>query len=139
MINETNIIAPKTVGDIISILHKPMTQMVLDALYHEEDGIETNVLRESIRATRKQYFYSLNLLMHRGIVIRSPGRKYRLTKFGKVIMASLIPIQQSLEIFWQIKSIDILENDSQNPERDQLIEKLIPYENIRAIINGVQK
>jgi hypothetical protein len=88
--------------------------------------IDSDSLKKKTKLTRKQYYSRLSRMTKAGLVRKKSG-KYILTTFGKIVFEAQATIQNGLNNYWELKTIDSLEISNELPkeEQEKLIDKLL--------------
>jgi hypothetical protein len=104
------------------------------------ESINSVVLRNKIKITRKQYYSRLSKMMKAGLIKRSSG-KLVLTAFGKIVNEVQTTVQNASKNQWKLRAIDSIELSDELPkeERKKLLESLIDNRQIREILSGDEK
>jgi len=104
------------------------------------ESINSVLLRNKIKITRKQYYSRLSKMMKAGLIKRSSG-KLVLTAFGKIVNEVQTTVQNASKNQWKLRAIDSIELSDELPkeERRKLLESLIDNRQIREILSGDQK
>jgi len=86
----------------------------------------SEVLRNRMDITRKQYYSRLYHLVQCGLIKRK-DRKYFLTALGRVMYDAQIAIENAISDYWKLKAVDSIRITSDIPlgEQNKLIETLI--------------
>ena len=86
----------------------------------------SDVLRNRMDITRKQYYSRLYNLVQCGLIKRK-DRKYFLTALGRVMYDAQIAIENAISDYWKLKAVDSIRITSDIPlgEQNKLIETLI--------------
>ncbi|CAN5449096.1 hypothetical protein BH18THE2_BH18THE2_03640 [soil metagenome] len=105
-----------------------------------QERINSVILRNKIKITRKQYYSRLSKMMKAGLIKRSSG-KLVLTAFGKIVNEVQTTVQNASKNQWKLRAIDSIELSDELPkeERKKLLESLIDNRQIREILSGDQK
>jgi predicted transcriptional regulator len=95
----------------------------------------SEVLRSSMKITRKQYYTRLFKLVQCGLIKRKDN-KYFLTALGKVMYDAQATIENALNNYWKIKAIDSFKVAEGIPleEQKRLIDILIQNQEIKNIL-----
>jgi hypothetical protein len=109
-------------------------------------GLKGDVLRTSLKLTRKQYYSRISLLTQDGLVKREKG-KYLLTASGKVIYNAMTnfdgKLENALSNYWKLKAIDAIQmsskeesnrEESNREESNRIISALIDDQEIRRVL-----
>jgi predicted transcriptional regulator len=104
------------------------------------ESINSVLLRNKIKITRKQYYSRLSKMMKAGLIKRSSG-KLVLTAFGKIVNEVQTTVQNASRNQWKLRAIDSIELSDELPkeERKKLLESLIDNRQLREILSGDQK
>jgi hypothetical protein len=104
------------------------------------ESINSVLLRNKIKITRKQYYSRLSKMMKAGLIKRSSG-KLVLTAFGRIVNEVQTTVQNASRNQWKLRAIDSIELSDELPkeERKKLLESLIDNRQLREILSGDQK
>lgn len=104
------------------------------------ESINSVILRNKIKITRKQYYSRLSKMMKAGLIKRSSG-KLVLTAFGKIVNEVQTTVLNASKNQWKLRAIDSIELSDELPkeERKKLLESLIDNRQIREILSGEEK
>lgn len=99
-------------------------------------GGTSDVLRNNMKITRKQYYSRLFKLLQCGLIKRKDNR-YFLTTLGRVMYDAQAAIESALGDYWKIKAVDSLGIAEGIPAEEQkkLIETLIRDQGIKDILS----
>jgi predicted transcriptional regulator len=122
------------------------TVEVLHAIYSDSaliifktvatQSIDSKTLKSKTKLTRKQYYSGIYKLI-RASLLQRRGGKYRLTTLGEIVYNSLNLIENGIDIYWKLKTIDALKASESNmptSEHKNLIDTLIEDKQIKEII-----
>jgi predicted transcriptional regulator len=98
---------------------------------------DSDVLRDKLNLTRKQYYSRLSRMTKAGLVKRKNG-KHHLTAFGKVVYDAQTIIEKAVHNFWKLKAVDSLEQSGDLPEEERLklIDGLLDNNEIKEILSN---
>lgn len=107
------------------------------------ESINSVVLRNSMKITRKQYYSRLSKMIKAGLIKRTGG-KLVLTAFGKIMYEVQKTVENAGKNQWKLRAIDSVEFSDELPkeERRKLLESLIDNRQLREILSadaGLQK
>lgn len=98
---------------------------------------KSDKLKKKTRLTRKQYYSRLSKLAGADLIARVKGR-YSLTALGEIVYNSLNLIENGLDIYWKLKTIDALKADKRSniprAEHRHLVDTLIENGQIKEIL-----
>jgi predicted transcriptional regulator len=102
---------------------------------------DTNILKKNLKLTRKQYYSRMSRMTKVGLIKRVKG-KYFLTSLGKVVYEAESMIENALNDYWKLKTIDsILEKENSintelvpTEERNKILDSLIDNQKIKEIL-----
>jgi predicted transcriptional regulator len=98
---------------------------------------DTNIFREKIKLTRKQFYSKTSCMIKVGLIKRVKG-KYFLTSLGKVVYEAESMIENALNDYWKLKAIDSLEGalnmERPTEEHSKILDTLIDNQNIKQIL-----
>jgi hypothetical protein len=102
-------------------------------------SIDSPILRNQVKITRKQYYSRLSKMMKIGLIKRNNG-KLVLTAFGKIVFKVQQNVENASSDQWKLKAIDSIELSDELPkeERNQLIETLLDNKQLREILLSYQ-
>jgi predicted transcriptional regulator len=128
----------QVVAQVFESLSDNVSLELFTTIAHE--SINSVILRNKIKITRKQYYSRLSKMMKAGLIKRSSG-KLVLTAFGKIVNEVQITVQNAGKNQWKLRAIDSIELSDELPkeERRKLLESLIDNRQIRDILAGDQK
>ena len=87
-----------------------------------------------LQLTRKQFYSRLHALIIYGLVSKAKG-KYRLTSFGKVVFDWHLVLMHTIEEYWKLKALDVLDSSGiPDSERNKIMDVLVNNEKIRQVI-----
>jgi hypothetical protein len=118
-----------SIAEIIFVISCQNTLILFEAIALSENG-RSDLLITKLGISRKQYYSSIEKLMHTGLVGRISGR-YRLTSLGKVLFSCTLKINTAIKYYWKLKAIDSIINVI-SPNNGEL-----PAEEYRAIIDNI--
>ena len=128
----------QVVAQVFESLSDNVSLELFTTIAHE--SINSVLLRNKIKITRKQYYSRLSKMMKAGLIKRSSG-KLVLTAFGKIVNEVQTTVQNASKNQWKLRAIDSIELSDELPkeERKKLLESLIDNRQIRDILSGDQK
>ena len=128
----------QVVAQVFESLSDNVSLELFTTIAHE--SINSVILRNRIKITRKQYYSRLSKMMKAGLIKRSSG-KLVLTAFGKIVNEVQTTVQNASKNQWKLRAIDSIELSDELPkeERKKLLESLIDNRQIREILSGDQK
>ena len=128
----------QVVAQVFESLSDNVSLELFTTIAHE--SINSVVLRNKIKITRKQYYSRLSKMMKAGLIKRSSG-KLVLTAFGKIVNEVQTTVQNASKNQWKLRAIDSIELSDELPkeERKKLLESLIDNKQIREILSGEEK
>src|SRR5712691_5359837 len=65
----------------------------------------SDVLKTTLKLTRKQYYSRISGLVNAGLVTRKNGN-YFVTSFGKIVYNAQLMIGKAVESYWKLKALD---------------------------------
>jgi hypothetical protein len=103
------------------------------------ESINSVVLRNKVKITRKQYYSRLSKMMKAGLIKRNNG-KLVVTAFGKIVYKVQETLENASSNQWKLRAIDSIELSDELPgeERRQLLESLIDNKQLREILSTYQ-
>ena len=128
----------QVVAQVFESLSDNVSLELFTTIAHE--SINSVVLRNKIKITRKQYYSRLSKMMKAGLIKRSSG-KLVLTAFGKIVNEVQTTVQNASKNQCKLRAIDSIELSDELPkeERKKLLESLIDNRQIREILSGEEK
>ena len=128
----------QVVAQVFESLSDNVSLELFTTIAHE--SINSVVLRNKMKITRKQYYSRLSKMMKAGLIKRSSG-KLVLTAFGKIVNEVQMTVQNASKNQWKLRAIDSIELSDELPkeERKKLLESLIDNRQIREILSGDEK
>ena len=122
------------------------TPEVIHALYSEASylifrtistqAIDSRTLKIKTKLTRKQYYSGMYKLAQSGLVEKRNGH-YFLTTLGEIVRNSLHLIDNGVDVYWKLKTIDALKITKSNipkSEHKNLVDTLIEDKQLKEII-----
>jgi len=96
---------------------------------------DSEILKTTVKLTRKQYYSRMSGLVNAGMVKRKNGN-YFITSFGKIVYDAQLMIRKAINTYWKLKAIDSLEIEHRLPadERNKIIDTLIDNQDIIKIL-----
>jgi hypothetical protein len=103
------------------------------------ERINSVVLRDKVKITRKQYYSRLSRMRDAGLIKRSNGGLI-LTAFGRIVYQVQKTIEDASTNQWKLRAIDSIEQSADLPieERARLLESLIDNKQIKEILSAYQ-
>ena len=128
----------QVVAQVFESLSDNVSLELFTTIAHE--SINSVILRNKMKITRKQYYSRLSKMMKAGLIKRSSG-KLVLTAFGKIVNEVQTTVQNASKNQWKLRAIDSIELSDELPkeERKKLLESLIDNRQIREILSGDEK
>jgi hypothetical protein len=99
-------------------------------------GESSDVLLNQLKLTRKQFYSRITRLMKARLIRRHKGR-YFLTSYGTVIHDINRLLENTMENYWELRSVDLVEANKENmpkEERIKIIDQLITNHQIKKIL-----
>ena len=66
---------------------------------------DSEILKTTVKLTRKQYYSRMSGLVNAGMVKRKNGN-YFITSFGKIVYDAQLMIGKAVESYWKLKALD---------------------------------
>jgi predicted transcriptional regulator len=82
-------------GDVLRCISDSKALSLFKAVALSE-GYYTSIIMTKLKLSRKQYYSSMEKLIHTGLIERISG-KYRITSFGKVIFSAQEKLETEIE------------------------------------------
>ena len=76
---------------------------------------DSEILKTTVKLTRKQYYSRMSGLVMAGLVTRKNG-DYFVTSFGKIVYDAQLMIGKAIENYWKLKAIDSFNMSSVGPQ-----------------------
>jgi hypothetical protein len=127
----------QVVAKVFESLSDNVSLGLFTTIAHE--SINSVVLRNKVKITRKQYYSRLSKMMKAGLIKRNNG-KLVVTAFGKIVYKVQETIENASSNQWKLRAIDSIELSDELPgeERRQLLESLIDNKQLREILSTYQ-
>jgi hypothetical protein len=127
----------QVVAKVFESLSDNVSLGLFTTIAHE--SINSVVLRNKVKITRKQYYSRLSKMMKAGLIKRSNG-KLVVTAFGKIVYKVQETVENASSNQWKLRAIDSIELSDELPgeERRQLLESLIDNKQLREILSTYQ-
>ena len=122
------------------------TLEVIHALYSDSSflifktvatqSLDSRTLKIKTKLTRKQYYTGMYKLAQSGLIEKRKGA-YFLTTLGEIVQNSLHLIENGVEVYWKLKTIDALKttkSDMPKSEHRNLVDTLIEDKQLKEII-----
>ena len=125
----------QVVAQIFDSLSDNVSLELFTAIANE--SINSVVLRNSMKITRKQYYSRLSKMIKAGLIKRNGG-KLVLTAFGKIVFQVQKTVENASKNQWKLRAIDSVEFSDELPkeERRKLLESLIDNRQLREILSA---
>jgi hypothetical protein len=127
----------QVVAKVFESLSDNVSLGLFTTIAHE--SINSVVLRNKVKITRKQYYSRLSKMMKAGLIKRNNG-KLVVTAFGKIVYKVQETVENASSNQWKLRAIDSIELSDELPgeERRQLLESLIDNKQLREILSAYQ-
>jgi hypothetical protein len=127
----------QVVAKVFESLSDNVSLGLFTTIAHE--SINSVILRNKVKITRKQYYSRLSKMMKAGLIKRNNG-KLVVTAFGKIVYKVQETIENASNNQWKLRAIDSIELSDELPgeERRQLLESLIDNKQLREILSTYQ-
>jgi hypothetical protein len=127
----------QVVAKVFESLSDNVSLGLFTTIAHE--SINSVVLRNKVKITRKQYYSRLSKMMKAGLIKRNNG-KLVVTAFGKIVYKVQETVENANSNQWKLRAIDSIELSDELPgeERRQLLESLIDNKQLREILATYQ-
>jgi hypothetical protein len=127
----------QVVAKVFESLSDNVSLGLFTTIAHE--SINSVVLRNKVKITRKQYYSRLSKMMKAGLIKRNNG-KLVVTAFGKIVYKVQETVENASSNQWKLRAIDSIELSDELPgeERKQLLESLIDNKQLREILSAYQ-
>ena len=114
----------------------PKDALIIFRTIAAENG-NSEELKMKTKLTRKQYYSRMSKLVEADLVNKVNGR-YSLTALGEVVYNSISLIENGLNVYWKLKTIDALKADKGSSipkaEHRNLVDTLIEDVQIKEIL-----
>lgn len=122
-------------ANVFGSLSDDMSLEMFRSIAHQ--SIDSTILRNQVKITRKQYYSRLSKMMKVGLIKRNNG-KLVLTAFGKIVFKVQQTVEKASSDQWKLKAIDSIDLSDELPkeERRQLMETLIDNKQLREILSS---
>jgi predicted transcriptional regulator len=95
-------------ADVLKVLSNEESLELFGIVAATTDS-NTDIIISKIKLTRKQYYFRMSKLMKAGL-IKKKNRKDSFTTFGKVVYNIQMKIENAVNNYWKLKTIDLLED-----------------------------
>ena len=76
---------------------------------------DSDILKTTVKLTRKQYYSRMSGLIKAGLVIRKQGNFF-LSSFGRIVYDAQLMIGKAVESYWKLKALDSFDISSASPQ-----------------------
>jgi DNA-binding Lrp family transcriptional regulator len=123
------------VAGVFESLSDNISMGLFTAIAHER--INSVVLRNKVKITRKQYYSRLSKMVDAGLIKRSDGKLIP-TAFGRIVYQVQRTIEEASTNLWKLRAIDSMEISDDLPieEHRKILESLIDNRQIREILSS---
>jgi hypothetical protein len=127
--------AAMTINEILGVLSNANTYKIFQAIARRQE----NIINYDAISTKK-YYTGLSKLKKSNLVIKqAESKQYVLSNLGKVVWNFLQHIDKSLQLQYVLKALDTIHStDIEKDAKDEIVQLLIPDEQIRNIVAGVK-
>ena len=124
-----------TMNEILCVLSNANTYKIFQAIARRQE----NIINYDAISTKK-YYTGLSKLKKSNLVIKqAESKQYVLSNLGKVVWNFLQHIDKSLQLQYVLKALDTIHStDIEKDAKDEIVQLLIPDEQIRNIVAGVK-
>ena len=121
-------------AEFIKLISDDKSLLIFKTIF-VESGDSSDILRNQLKLTRKQYYSRITRLVKAGLVKRQKGR-YFLTAFGMVIYDTQRLLGNAVKNYWKLKALDSLVANDKVPkeERSKIIDLMISNPQIKEIL-----
>jgi hypothetical protein len=123
-------------AEFIKLISDDKSLLIFNTIF-VASGDSSDILRNQLKLTRKQYYSRMTRLVKAGLVKRQKGR-YFITAFGIVIYDTQRLLGNAVKNYWKLKAIDALglTNTTIMPkeERNKIIDRMITNQQIKEIL-----
>src|SRR5919202_4903669 len=126
--------AAMTMNEILCMLSNANTYKIFQAIARRQENISYDAI------STKKYYTGLSKLKKSNLVIKqAESKQYVLSNLGKLVWNSLQHIDKSLQLQYVLKALDTIHStDIEKDAKDEIVQLLIPDEQIRNIVAGVK-
>ena len=123
-----------TINEILGVLSNASTYKIFQAIARRQENISYDAI------STKKYYTGLSKLKKSNLVIKqAESKQYVLSNLGKVVWNFLQHIDKSLQLQYVLKALDTIHStDIEKDAKDEIVQLLIPDEQIRNIVAGVK-
>jgi len=122
-----------SLGDVLEAISDSKSLEIIRDI--AKGSVASEVLKQKMGMSKKQYYTRTRQLMNTGIVKRTKG-KFSLTNFGVVVYHGALIIDAGVRDYWKLKAIDSIQDSGQivEHERTKLIQAILGGSSIENIL-----
>ncbi|PWU80051.1 MAG: hypothetical protein DLM72_14210 [Candidatus Nitrosopolaris wilkensis] len=98
-----------SIADVIKVISDDKSLVLFNTIALASG--DSDILRTTVKLTRKQYYSRMSGLVNAGLVTRK-NRNYFVTSFGKIVYDAQLMIGKAVESYWKLKALDSFELSS---------------------------
>ena len=102
-----------SVSDILSAISNAKSLVLFNTIALAPG--DSDILKTTVKLTRKQYYSRMSGLIKAGLVIRKQGKFY-LSSFGRIVYDAQLMIGKAVESYWKLKALDSFDISSASPQ-----------------------
>lgn len=124
------------VSEVLAAISGDYSLHITKTLESTTRQYDSNKIKEELKLSKKQFYTAIAHLSNVGIIKRNNG-VYHLTSFGKLILNSVILVEDSMKIYSKLKAIDAIGNSKKDISREEimkLINVLIDNDRVRELV-----
>ena len=120
--------------EVIHALYSESSYLIFKTIARQT--IDSKTLKIKTKLTRKQYYSGMYKLAQSGLIEKRNGN-YFLTTLGEILQNSLHLIENGVDVYWKLKTIDALKttkSEMPKSEHKNLVDTLIEDKQLKEII-----
>ena len=127
-----------SVSNILRAISDDKSIVLFNTIALASGDRDSDILKSSLKLTRKQYYSRISVLIKAELVKRQNG-KYFLTSFGKMVYDFQVKVGYAVTNYWKLKAIDSFEISAfidgvSKDEYNKIIDTLIDNQEIKKIL-----
>jgi hypothetical protein len=100
---------PMSITDVIKAISDDKSLVLFNTIALASG--DSDILKTTLKLTRRQYYSRMSGLVNAGLVTRSNGN-YFVTSFGKIVYDVQLMIGKAVESYWKLKALDSFNSSS---------------------------
>jgi hypothetical protein len=92
-----------SIADVLKVISDDKSLVLFNTIALASGG--SDILKTTVRLSRKQYYSRMSGLVKAGLVTRKNG-DYLVTSFGKIVYDAQLMIGKAVESYWKLKALD---------------------------------